>query len=413
MTTDCPEMISHKRTSLSIFVLNFIVANLVYASAQVTPLAPVPCDDKTVEKLARLSVTYINEDRQSGYKFALNRITNVQLHAQGPAGKVYYLSADVLETKCHVKSPKTWKRCDVRPFMETQISGNCNITILHDAEGYSYLFSYDCMLVPDPPEKLQKTCPDCPLLLDDDNPEALRAALFTFNKYKAQSTLPINLALHSITRASTQRAPLQRTFVEYTIAECAEGLSASGFCQTADAGREPVGFCAGTVVGNSWVQRDAKVSCEIFHPQRFGSKVHVNVKPVAHDVTPTLPTNPSAGADAVIIPEVPAVNPYEPSQPAAAVPDDRLFDPIQHVPLPPQAPASSSESHSSESESSEEIGVTISRPPAGFRYKPYRRKRLVPLFGTKPPHRPMFLSVFPSGVSPFRSCPGPSRYITV
>lgn len=45
-------------------------------------LAPVPCNDKIVEKLSRLAVTYINEDREEGYKFALNRVANVHLHAQ-------------------------------------------------------------------------------------------------------------------------------------------------------------------------------------------------------------------------------------------------------------------------------------------------------------------------------------------
>lgn len=45
-------------------------------------LAPIPCNDKAVEKLSRLAVTYINEDRTDGYKFALNRIANVHLHAQ-------------------------------------------------------------------------------------------------------------------------------------------------------------------------------------------------------------------------------------------------------------------------------------------------------------------------------------------
>lgn len=38
---------------------------------------------------------------------------------QGPAGNVYYLDLEVLETKCHTGSKKPWKRCDVRPFMET------------------------------------------------------------------------------------------------------------------------------------------------------------------------------------------------------------------------------------------------------------------------------------------------------
>lgn len=56
-------------------------------------LAPVPCNDKAVEKLSRLAVTYINEDRAEGYKFALNRITNVHLHAQ--------VSAQANSAGCH------------------------------------------------------------------------------------------------------------------------------------------------------------------------------------------------------------------------------------------------------------------------------------------------------------------------
>lgn len=47
-----------------------------------TELAPVPCNDKAVGKLSRLAMTYINEDRPDGYKFALNRVANVHLHAQ-------------------------------------------------------------------------------------------------------------------------------------------------------------------------------------------------------------------------------------------------------------------------------------------------------------------------------------------
>lgn len=58
----------------------FLTANIFCVLG--TNLVHVPCDDKIVEKLSRLAVTYINEDRQTGYKFALNRITNVQAHQQ-------------------------------------------------------------------------------------------------------------------------------------------------------------------------------------------------------------------------------------------------------------------------------------------------------------------------------------------
>ncbi|XP_028855824.1 fetuin-B isoform X2 [Denticeps clupeoides] len=337
-----------------------IVSLLARGSTQVVELTPVPCDDRTVERLARLAVTYTNEDRGAGYKFALNRVANVHLHAQ-------------------------------------QISGNCNITVLHTVDGFSYLYSYDCTLVPDPPEKLQMTCPACPLLLHVDSHEAQSLALLTLNKYKQQSTLPITLGLHTITRASSQSGATPASFVEYTIADCAAELPASGFCNPENAGIEAIGFCVGAVFGQKDFQQHAQVSCEIFHPQRIPNT-----------------GGPIAG------PEPPIDHPADRVPPAVGPEDDGLLDHVQHIPFPydqqplgtPSTQLASSESSESESMSSEETGVRISRPPLDFHYKPYRKKRQAAGTG-KPTHTPVFLTLFPSGVSPFRSCPGPSRYTTV
>ncbi|TNN23055.1 Alpha-2-HS-glycoprotein [Liparis tanakae] len=123
---------------------------------------------------------------------------------QGPAGNVYYLDLDVLETKCPIGSPKPWKRCDVRPFMETQISGICNTTMLLTPEGYSYLYSYDCTLVPDLPEKLQQTCPTCPTLLPVESPQAVAAAQVTLASYKRRSAVGAGLGVKKITRAAAR-----------------------------------------------------------------------------------------------------------------------------------------------------------------------------------------------------------------
>lgn len=68
-------------TSFLLLALPCIVYSEGFSLAPIE-LAPVPCNDKAVEKLSRLAVTYINEDRAEGYKFALNRIANVYLHAQ-------------------------------------------------------------------------------------------------------------------------------------------------------------------------------------------------------------------------------------------------------------------------------------------------------------------------------------------
>ncbi|XP_031139728.1 alpha-2-HS-glycoprotein [Sander lucioperca] len=397
-------------------------------------LAPIPCNDKAVEKLSRLAVTYINEDRPDGYKFALNRIANVHLHAQGPAGNVYYLDLDVLETKCHIGSPKPWKRCDVRPFMETQISGNCNTTILHTPEGYSYLYSYDCTLVPDPPEKLQQTCPTCPLLLPVDSPQAVNAAQATLASYKRQSTLGAELGVKNITRAAAQVVPVKASFVEYTVQQCPEGVTERGTCRrlTLKSDTETAGFCAGSVHGDLSVYPDVRVSCEMFKAQDVD--IFRPVQPQGHELPhdhaiPTFPTLfDDPGDDLLPVPS------YTTLPPAVQPPP---FDPTPILPLPfdppvvinPFIPLSSSSSESAEdlvnqqqrppgagpsASSSEEIGGPVAlRPPNDFHYKRRDRKRRQALVETSPSHNPTFLSDFPSGSSPFRSCPGPARYTTV
>ncbi|XP_061883527.1 fetuin-B [Entelurus aequoreus] len=392
-------------------------------------LAPVPCNDKAVEKLSRLAATYINEDRTDGYKFALNRVTNVHLHAQGPAGNVYYLDLDVLETKCHIGSPKPWKRCDIRPFMETQISGNCNTTILHTTEGYSYLYSYDCTLVPDPAQKLQQTCPTCPVLLPVDSPLAVTAAQVTLASYKRQSALGAGLGVKRITRAAEQTLPVKARFVEYTVEECPEGVTERNTCQrlTSASDTETAGFCTGSVHGDLHDHPDVQVSCEMFKIQN--GDVPRPVEPQGHDLPskpdiPTLPPFDYPEKDQQPTPSDPTQHPD--TEPAPLDPTQILPGPLD----PSLSPPITSSSSSSESEegffnrrpsstglfdsSSEEIGGPLAlRPPFDFHYKKHDRKKRQALAELSPSRKPTFLSDFPSGPSPFRSCPGPARYTTV
>uniref|UniRef100_A0A3Q1EDD1 Si:ch211-262h13.5 n=1 Tax=Acanthochromis polyacanthus TaxID=80966 RepID=A0A3Q1EDD1_9TELE len=340
-------------------------------------LAPIPCNDKAVEKLSRLAVTYINEDRTDGYKFALNRIANVHLHAQGPAGNVYYLDLDVLETKCYIGSPKPWKRCDVRPFMETQVSGNCNTTILHTPEGYSYLYSYDCALVPDPPEKLQQTCPTCPVLLPEDSPQAVTAARLTLTQYKMQSTLGIGLGVKRITRAAAQ---VQLHVQFYTLME------------------ETMlwGFCTGSARGDIHADPEVQVSCEMFkiQPAPFDPPSPTDAQPAPSDPKPADPV---------------PLNPTVPVNPAVALSSSSSESAESLTNQQQQAPNAGPYDSSSE----EVAGLVALRPPFSFRYQKRDRKKRQALIETSPSYNPVFLADFPSGNSPFRSCPGAARYTTV
>ncbi|XP_062869277.1 alpha-2-HS-glycoprotein-like [Trichomycterus rosablanca] len=391
------------QSSMKMLIIMSILVMVFIWGGTATNLSPVPCDDKSVEKLAKLAVAYINEDRQEGYKFALNRIFNVHVHPQGPAGKVYYLDLDVLETKCHVRSPKPWKRCDIRPFMETQIAGNCNTTVLHTLDGFSYLYSYDCMLVPDSPEKLQRTCPDCPLLLPVDSYRALSSAKMSLSSYTRQSTLPVQLTVASITRASHQVSPVDTVFVEYTVKECSVPPAEETSCVSADPGKGPVGFCVGTVSGADTSQADVKVSCEIFHPQQTGTSGGTDTGKQREE-NPS--TRPNVMPPPVHVADVPAsISRY--SSPMVMVPDYVQ----KFLPYTPGPNQSSSESSESSSSSSEEMleSVRIARPPLDFHYAHLREKREAVAATISP----TFLNVFPNASSPFRSCPGTSRYTTV
>jgi len=130
-------------------------------------------------------------------------------------------------------------------------------------------------------------------------------------------------------------------------------------------------------------------------------------------------TEPQGTSDPTLPPVAPTEVPTDPAP----------LDPVTIEPPVVDLPSDSLTSSSSESSeamaqydndsssSEEEIGGPLARrPPYNFRYKKSDRRRRQALdeveTQAKPTHTPIFLSEFPSGVSPFRSCPGPARYTT-
>lgn len=128
------------------------------------------------------------------------------------------------------------------------------------------------MIHTDPPEKLQQTCPTCPLLLPVESQQAVNAARITLASYRRQFIRGAELGVKTITRASAQvclsfqkrqifpellrpltgapvffpsvkspisssyirtfqAVPEKSSFVEFTVQECPEGLTERGTCQ--------------------------------------------------------------------------------------------------------------------------------------------------------------------------------------
>lgn len=156
-------------------------------------------------------------------------------------------------------------------------------------------------------------------------------------------------------------------------------------------------------------------------------QLSVTSDPQVHVVTPTQHKKNSIRSKTpehdIHIPHIPAT-PFQnvkPSTPQFADPVYQTVptEPRQHtatgsgVPLTTSS-SESNESADSDSDSSEEMvgSVRVAKPPVNFRYMLHRQRRQTPT-ATTSPHTPIFLSVFPSIPSPFRSCPGVSRYTTV
>ena len=145
------------------------------------------------------------------------------------------------------------------------------------------------------------------------------------------------------------------------------------------------------------------------------------IVPQVHNVIPEWPYPSKPKPAAPAIPFLPTPLPHVPFDPYPAPPAPEtparlnpslVANPIPVNPRPPSTSSESSESaESSESDSSEELGGAAAvRRPSDFRYRP-RRGRRQALVTSKPPHTPVFLSLFPAGSSPFRSCPGPPPHL--
>lgn len=131
-------------------VLLLLLAFVCIHTAPTGNLPPSSCKDANTAFAAGEAINKINQDRTTGYVFSLERVSNVHqtrhvslrlyvilvnagthfiprmsynvysrdlmsemiFHSQGETGVVFYLTIDILETKCHVLSKKSYKECE-------------------------------------------------------------------------------------------------------------------------------------------------------------------------------------------------------------------------------------------------------------------------------------------------------------
>uniref|UniRef100_A0A8C6XNZ8 Cystatin domain-containing protein n=1 Tax=Naja naja TaxID=35670 RepID=A0A8C6XNZ8_NAJNA len=88
------------------------------ASIPLTPFLHPSCNSSEVKTAAEVALNKHNKYRTEGYVLGLQRIFDAY-EVPEDGDSVFFLTLDVLETKCHVLSKKPWKECEFRHSYET------------------------------------------------------------------------------------------------------------------------------------------------------------------------------------------------------------------------------------------------------------------------------------------------------
>ncbi|XP_075901574.1 fetuin B [Nelusetta ayraudi] len=228
------------------------------------------CEDPQALAAAEQALIKINQDRQEGYVFALQRLSNVHYTRHDENGVVFYLNLEVAETNCSVLSKRHWKTCETRVSMTEY--GVCKAAIfINRVQRVVRLYKYVCEIRPVPAARLIQQCPDCPSYAAFDSEPVRSLVSASLEKFNKESSLSKLFTLGKVTRATSGYAMSMYYHVDYTIQETvcpknAEVLTAES-CPPMQCEFAHKGFCKASVYTNPMNEAQVSVECEIFEPE--------------------------------------------------------------------------------------------------------------------------------------------------
>uniref|UniRef100_A0A669DJG3 Fetuin B n=1 Tax=Oreochromis niloticus TaxID=8128 RepID=A0A669DJG3_ORENI len=230
-------------------------------------MEPASCENASTKAAAELALTKINQDRKEGYIFSLHRLSNAHIKRHGENSVVFYLTLDVVETKCSVLSKNDWKSCETRPTANMPVYGQCKAAIfinkVHSAER---LYKYNCVIRPG---RVHQFCGGCPGLTDHSHDKVQKAVTQSLEKFNQQSGLANRFALLKISRATSQVVAGRKYHVEYTIQEttCPQRAGADEHCPPMECEFAHKGFCKASLFHALNDDEVIEVACEIYEPE--------------------------------------------------------------------------------------------------------------------------------------------------
>ncbi|XP_058045137.1 uncharacterized protein LOC131201334 [Ahaetulla prasina] len=224
------------------------------------------CNSLEVRTAAEVALNKLNANRREGYVLGLQRIFDAQEVTEGDES-VFNLVLDVLETKCHVRSGKSWKECEFREPHNT-VFGYCEIILRFNRKtDDSFLHRSDCILRP----HSVFGCPDCPQRRNTSEDSFQEAARESLAKFNAENNHKHYFAVLDVTKASSQWVFGPSSFVEYTIQEtsCPKSTPVPDInqCCLLPTETAEAGLCKGSVSSRSLqFEKIVTVECDFFPP---------------------------------------------------------------------------------------------------------------------------------------------------
>ncbi|XP_041967874.1 alpha-2-HS-glycoprotein 2 [Alosa sapidissima] len=269
-------------------VVCVLLGVVVGAWAMVLPkLTEPPCDSLEAEAAAAVFQDYINAQRTSGFKYALNQIDKIKIKTLANM-EIYKMELDLLETKCHVLDPTPVTACPVRNKAEVAVDADCDVVFIKSG-GVLKVKAHRCKTEP---ESAEDVCLDCHQLLALNDTNALQMATVSLDAFNNRIANVSKYAMLEVGRLSTQvivGAPY--IFAEYAIVETNCTTTDDDYnCVPLNKTVATYGFCRA-----SSDRAQTAVECRIFAPQLTDPNTNVTMPATSSPVPPTNNTVPVSG----------------------------------------------------------------------------------------------------------------------
>ncbi|XP_070609823.1 fetuin-B-like [Erythrolamprus reginae] len=257
---------------MALFISFFIGIQLLHSVVSIpfTQFLHPSCNSLEVKAAAEVALNKHNEYNANRYIYGLQRIFNA-FEISEDDYSIFYLVLDVVETKCHSWSKKSWKECEFRELHELMF-GQCKAIIkMYKNSNETSWYEISCItrlrfFYREP----RPGCAGCPIVQDPSEERFQKIARQSLAKFNAENGHHHYFALYKVTKANSQVVHGILYNVEFTVQEtsCPKSTPVSDItqCPFLPGQTSDKAVCKGSMIigGADGDSKSVTANCEIF-----------------------------------------------------------------------------------------------------------------------------------------------------